>query len=224
LWEQGQYTRDLAVYLWRNPEDQDPNTVSLVFNAFNDAAADGPGSPFGVKSNPAVYVEYKGIRAATTYHVVAVFDGDATGTTGNLILYVNGVEVGRTPGVGQLYNHTGDVRIGQGNGLFHSLASGDILSFDGSIDEVAHYNTALSAARIAAHYQTGIASAAEPGTPVIRSVQAVDGNFVITWTGGGILQWAASPAGPFTDIPTANSPYTDPIYSNTSRFYRLIVR
>ncbi|MES2707624.1 MAG: LamG-like jellyroll fold domain-containing protein [Verrucomicrobiota bacterium] len=224
LWEQGQFTRDIAVYLWRNPEDQDPGKVSLVFHAFNDSATDGPGSPFGLSANPPVFVEYKGIQAAKTYHVTAVFDGDSTGTSGNLILYVNGVEAGRTPGAGQIYNHTGDVQIGQGNGLIHSLASGTLLSFDGTIDEVAHYNTALSAERVAAHYQTGSTPSASVGGPVIRNIKIQDSSFVITWTGGGILQWANVPGGPYFDIPSATSPYTDPIHTSASRFYRLIVR
>jgi hypothetical protein len=52
----------------------------------------------------------------------------------------------------------------------------------------------------------------------------VNGSFVITWSGGGTLQWANTPAGPWTDNPAATSPFADPINTAAPRFYRIIVR
>lgn len=226
LWEQGGDSRNLAVYLWRNPENPDSNQVSLVFHAFNKPAGDGPGSPFGVGGpGGPVYVEVPGIRAGQVYHVVAVFDGDNAGTNGSLILYVNGVEAGRAFGVGQLYNHTGDVRIGGGNGVIHTGENGELLTFDGVIDEVALYNTALPADRVAVHWAAGSGQAGPvDGAPVIHGVSVQNGVVTVVWSGGGILQKADTPAGPFTDIPSAVSPYTEAVNPSGRGFFRVVVK
>ncbi len=161
--EQGAATRNIAAYLWRDPANANPDQAALVFHAFNNAT-DGPGSPFGLTTLPAVFVQYT-IEVGQTYHVVAVFDGDPTGLTGNLILYVNGAEVGRVGGVGQIYAHTGDVQIGRGNGVIHTGDNGNLGFFDGVLDDLSTYNTALTAARVTAHYQAGIGSSGGNATP-----------------------------------------------------------
>lgn len=65
-------------------------------------------------------------------------------------LYLDGKEVatGGLAGGGILYNATHIVRIGSYNGLANFLNS--------SVSRVAMYNTALSAAKIAAHFLTGV--------------------------------------------------------------------
>ncbi|HTD67186.1 MAG TPA: LamG-like jellyroll fold domain-containing protein, partial [Candidatus Limnocylindria bacterium] len=163
LWEEGAATRNIAVYLWRDPANSDPSQAQLVLNAVNNAS-DGAGAPYGPPGNPAVFA-LAPVQAGVLYHVVAVFDGDSAGTNGNLILFLNGVEVARGGGVGQIYNHTGDIRIGHGNGLIHTGQNGAFGYFDGVLDELTAYNRALSAVRVAAHYAAGAvngeASAAE---------------------------------------------------------------
>lgn len=198
LWEQGAATRNLGVYLWRNPESADENTVSLVFHAFNNSS-DGPGSPFGLTGAPAAYVEYPGIEAEKTYHVAAVFNGDATGTAGELILYVNGREAGRVGGIGQLYAHTGDVQIGQGNGVIHTGENGTWGSFDGVIDEVTHYTAALPADRVQAHYFIGsgadgvgavsIGAASSLGPKTVPENQPVSFSVAAEGAGPFAYQW-----------------------------------
>lgn len=80
-----------------------------------------------------------GMSAGVAYHLTLTYDGTTA------IFYVQGVSrVTNTPTLNITY---GNASIGQdvGTGLFLS----------GVIDEVAIYNSALSAARVLAHYQAG---------------------------------------------------------------------
>lgn len=76
-----------------------------------------------------------------TYHVVGVFDGT------NAILYVNGVENTRKA--------TSSRSVPDGVPSVASLSTDTSFCFDGTIDEVGWYTTALSPARVLAHYQAG---------------------------------------------------------------------
>ena len=108
--------------------------------------------------NPPVYITYP-VTTNVTYHVVAVLDGDTTGTDGELRLYVNGALAGRTTnGVGQIYDHNGAVHIAGGNGRSHLNVSGVWGYFNGTEQDVAIYNSVLSSNDILAHYQAGIGS------------------------------------------------------------------
>lgn len=96
------------------------------------------------------------IQPGQAYYVVGTYDG----TTQRL--YVDGVEVANAPLTGQI--SVGSVEL--------SIASWNEGSepFDGTIDEVAVYPSALSAARVDAHYQAGIG-----GTPPDMTVNAPSG-------------------------------------------------
>ncbi len=205
LYEQGAGTRGLSIYLWRNPANANPNEADLVFTAWNNTANDGPGSPFGVPGTP-VFVSVP-VTAGQTYHVTAVFDGGTNLATGQLILYLNGLEVSRASGAGRLYIHTADVQIGRGNTLLHTSANTTAVNlpyFDGYIDEVALYNTALAPDRAEAHFRVAGTVAA---TPRISSFHLEGGAPVIRWDGAARLQVADDPTGPFQDVPGATSPY-----------------
>jgi hypothetical protein len=65
-----------------------------------------------------------------------------------LTLYVNGTKVATATASGALNTSTGVLAIGR-------TGSTSVDYFKGSVDEVAVYATALSAARIAAHYRAG---------------------------------------------------------------------
>ncbi|NND01942.1 MAG: LamG domain-containing protein, partial [Acidimicrobiia bacterium] len=96
------------------------------------------------------------VSAAATHHVVAVLD------TGSFELFLDGVSVAVDGGAGMLFNHTGDTGIAAMNDAarFHDgKLSGNGLYFDGTIDEVAIYNTPLSTATISAHHTAGLLAA-----------------------------------------------------------------
>lgn len=78
----------------------------------------------------------------TTHHMVGTYDG----TT--IRLYVDGVEVANQAQTGALY--TGDIPFSAG------ARSNGVWPFSGTIDEVAYYTTALSSARVGAHYDAGV--------------------------------------------------------------------
>jgi hypothetical protein len=90
------------------------------------------------------------MAASTWYHIVLTWDG----TT--LRLYVNGTQVGTdTPGGTLTTSNATDIVL-----LNAEDTGGTTLSYAGvdiSADEVAFYGTALTAARILAHYNAGIA-------------------------------------------------------------------
>ncbi|MCW5559809.1 MAG: LamG domain-containing protein, partial [Verrucomicrobiae bacterium] len=172
LWEEGGGQRSVAVYLWRNPAKLSPGEAELTFHAYNDTP-DGPGAPFGLRQHDPVFVTYT-IQTNVTYHVTAVMDGRTDSLDGELRLYVNSELVARsTNGVGQIYNHNGDVQIARGNARSHLDISAAFGSLDGTLDEVSTYNVALSEDRIRAHYLAGTGASLNPEAPEI-GVEAVD--------------------------------------------------
>ena len=92
------------------------------------------------------------IQVGHAYYVVGTFDGAMQR------LYIDGVEVANAVRPTEAISTNGDeLRIGSWNGSEEF--------FDGTIDEVAVYTAALSAARIDAHYQAAIGGA-PPNTTV----------------------------------------------------------
>ena len=81
------------------------------------------------------------IEAGRVEHVVGVYDGSA------LRLFVDGVRVAAARRVGAMAVSDRPFEIGS--------AGGSSRAFRGGIDEVAVYGRALSAARVASHYQAG---------------------------------------------------------------------
>ncbi|RYD35790.1 MAG: LamG domain-containing protein [Verrucomicrobiaceae bacterium] len=88
--------------------------------------------------------------------------------------------------------------------------------FVGTIDEPAVYSTALTAARITAHYQAGLAVAADKSISIVRNA---DGSLSIVYT--GVLESSTELNSGFTPVAGAASPYVLPAASLTGRrFYR----
>ncbi len=81
------------------------------------------------------------IAAGSTYHVVGTYDGSTQR------IYLNGVQVASTSLSGAISTSTDPLSIGSWDGTMEY--------FNGVIDEAAVYRTALSASRVAAHYDAG---------------------------------------------------------------------
>ncbi len=154
IFEAGGVNRGYGIYLYGSQDVANPSEALLAFNAFNNLT-DGPGSPWGTKSgdgSSSVYVSTP-VQTGQVYHVVAVLDGDKTGTAGELRLYLNGTLAGTAKGAGQLYNHSSNIQIGNGTILLHDGVNPSNKSpFDGVIDELAIYNTALTTERVTVLY------------------------------------------------------------------------
>ena len=90
------------------------------------------------------------------------------------------------------------------------------LQFVGTIDEVAIYNKALSAAQVLAHYQAGTNQYV-----ALALTNALSGQFQLNWIWpAGTLQSATNVAGPYTNVTGAASPFAV-TPDATNRFYRL---
>jgi hypothetical protein len=236
LWIEGAASRYLAVYLYgTDSTTTTPGQAQLVFNAANLIKDDGGiGSPWGItNTGPLVNAVYVSAPVTTNvvYHVVAVLQGNASPALGQLLLYTNGVLAGSDHGAGYLYTHTGDApRVGgagAGAARADAVAFTNIDYFNGTIDELTIYNTALSPARVAAHYQIGetpplvvVPLAAAP-TAAFSAYSVTGGNFTLTWTGTGQLERATNVAGPYNPVSGAASPYSERA-TNQQVFFRLV--
>jgi hypothetical protein len=135
-------------------------------------------------------------------HLAGTYDGS------HWTLYRNGTQVASAA------DSLGAVPVPYGEWAVGSGGEGWAQNFTGGIDEVAIYNTALSAARIQAHYAAAT-TAANPSLAISLS----GGKVSLTWT-GGVLQQSNVVTGPYTDVPGAASPYPVTISSKAS-FYKL---
>lgn len=116
------------------------------------------------------------LQAGVWYHIAGTYSV----ASGNAIVYVNGVAETTIGGkTGSITSIVRDVYIGR-------LAGGSEL-YTGSIDEVALYGTALSAARVLAHAQEG-------SNPTGASVSGLT---AYPYSGGGVVSWAPQ-GGPVT--------------------------
>jgi hypothetical protein len=123
-------------------------------------------------------------------------------------LYRNGALVGTQASA------TGALPVDLGDWAVGATGEGWADNFQGTVDEVAIYNTALSASRISAHYL-----AAKGAAPVFTIVQAPNNSVTITWPAGTTLQQSATVTGTYTNVPGSPvSPLTVP--ANGVLFYR----
>lgn len=124
--------------------------------------------------------------------------------------YVNGTLAGTVTSALSL-NAARPLRIGGG------ATEGDgNYFFNGNVDEVAYYDTVLTADRVAAHYAAGLG--AEPtDPPVLTIVPSTGNNVTVTWSRGvletslNLTTWAPQPA--------ATSPLTEAVSGR--KYYRV---
>jgi hypothetical protein len=161
LYEQGGGARGISIYV---------DAGALHYGAWN-LNNDGPGTPWGpvFGSTP--------IATDATYHFVLVLDGPA----GTLEGFLNGTSLGALTGAGDLHAHGKQAGIGAiyQAARFHdgstNVTSGSY--FTGTIDEVAHYNLALSPDAIATHTLVGTGGGGG-SAPLVAIVTPEEGDVV----------------------------------------------
>jgi hypothetical protein len=113
------------------------------------------------------------IAVGQAYHVLGTYDG----TTQRL--YVNGTEVASAPLTGAITTNTNALDIGS-----WSEGTEDL---NGTIDDVAVYTSALSAARVNAHYEAGTSTgktiSAQLSLPKARLVSSISPSGISTSSG-----------------------------------------
>ncbi|MFL5902187.1 MAG: LamG domain-containing protein, partial [Solirubrobacterales bacterium] len=145
-----------------------PESYSLQFN--------GPKIEFTIIQSGArrrLQAPAGAIAVGQAYHVLGTYDG----TTQRL--YVNGAEVVSTPLTGGIAANSNALNIASWNGGSEP--------FNGTIDDLAVYTNALSAARVKAHYEAGTStsktiaalSSALPSSRLVRSVSTSSGSYSI---------------------------------------------
>jgi hypothetical protein len=139
-------------------------------------------------------------------HLVGVFDGFTKK------FYLNGQEVASADNVFVGPNDEHPLRIGGG-----ATESTGSFFFEGQVDNVAIYDSALSAERIQAHYVTG----ATPADRVLLEFTYADGVLVLTWEGSAVLQSSSNPGSGFTDVTDAVSPVSVQVTEGTQMYYKL---
>ena len=184
------------------PPDGAITSSSQVYLRIEGGANYVIGSTDGTTTNSASFPMPAGDMGSTSWiHLAGAYDG------ANWKLYRNGIQVASAVApVGARPVNNADWAIG-------STGNGWADNFAGVADEVAIYNYALSANRIAVHYSMGVLGS-NPLT-IIRS----GGNVIISWP-AGTLQEATTVTGPYADSPGSGSPRTTPA-SGGAKFYRV---
>jgi hypothetical protein len=173
-----------------------------------------PNNTFAFVPQPAnAFVSVGPIAANNWYYLVVTDDGT------NFNVYLNGVlATAPYPATGYVANGAGvnqdgtaGITPGLGNTVLGQRTDGAFNTFEGTVDDTAIYNYALSPSQIYSHYIVATKiSIATSGT-----------NVVLTWPTGQ-LQSAPTVAGPYTSVNGATSPYTNSI-TGTKLFYRVYV-
>ncbi|MCC7373396.1 MAG: Ig-like domain-containing protein [Verrucomicrobiales bacterium] len=224
IFEEGANSRGFTFYLYGTQDVATPTEANLVFHGWNNVAADGAGSPWGAAQDSALSAVFitTPIKAGETYHVVGVFDGNAEDTSGELRLFVNGKLVGTAGGVGQIYNHSGDIAFGQSASyLLHDgryITSGGAY-FDGVLDEFAVLGKALDSARITQLFD--ISRLVPTVVSAFKTATVADGKFVVTWEGTAVLERAAEATGPFQTVGGTPGRYEEPLTTAGHAIFRL---
>ncbi len=144
------------------------------------------------------------------HHIATIADGSSIKN------YYDGVLVGTGGSATSSYGSSVyNVHIG-GGGVYD--ATGNF--FTGQFDEVAIFDKAIPAARVAAHFKAGKEGGEAPSTPpVFKAITVAGGNATISWTGDGILEESATVNGGWTTSASQANPQTVP--ATGAKFYRL---
>jgi len=133
-------------------------------------------------------------------HLVGTYDGTAWN------LYRNGLLAGRAVSPTGALTVDGDWAIG-------ARGTGTERFFQGSVDEVAIYDYALTPSQVARHFLTAA------GQPAALSITRNEGQAVLHWNAGQ-LEEATDLAGPWQPLPAAIPPYQTE-RSGAQKFFRI---
>lgn len=215
-----------SVETWVEPYSVDGNTNGndyrvILSSEFNNRADpyngwylyQTPNDTFAFAPQPVnVWVVAGTVTPNTWYHLVITDDGT------NFRFYINGVlavapdsTAGFIPnGAGIGVTQDAEITSGLGNTVLGERTDAAFNSFDGTMDDTAIYNYALTPQQVYSHYIVATKIAiAQSGKKV-----------VLSWP-TGVLQQSTNVSGPYTDISAALSPYTNSI--NGTWFYRVRV-
>ncbi len=147
------------------------------------------------------------------HHVATIADGRSIKN------YYDGVLVGTGGSTTANYgSSTYNVHIG-GGGVYDETGN----FFTGQFDEVAIFDKAIPAERVAAHFKAGKegGEAPEPvGEVAFTQVSLAAGQVTIAWEGTGTLEEAAAITGPWTTAASQTNPQTIPA-TGAGKFYRV---
>jgi hypothetical protein len=195
--------------VWPNPYNgwyiyQGPgNTFILAPQPGNDWLVAGPDDP---PNNNLIVV-------GKWYHLVVSDD------LINFNVYINGELRTSYPAAGLDFIPNGDginadgtagITSGYGNTVLGERTDGAYGTFEGTMDDTAFYNYALSPQQVFEHYVDA----------TLITITASGTNVILTWP-VGVLQKAASAAGPFADVAGATSPTTNAV--GKASFWRVRV-
>ena len=173
-----------------------------------------PNNTFAFVPQPAnAFVVAGSIVANNWYHIVVTDDGV------NFRFYINGV-LATAPyttsgfianGAGINGDGSAGIGAGLGNTVLGQRTDKAFNSFDGTIDDTAVYNYALTPQQVYLHFIN---------STKLTIVQSGN-NVVLSWP-VGTLQSAATVGGTYTDVSAATSPYTNSIIG-AGKYYRVHV-
>lgn len=143
-------TSQVSIEAWVNPDSLAGTRWIVNKGTFYYLYISNGITYFGIHQGGDVFVTTTAVTTGAWQHLVGTYDGSS------LVLYRNGVIVAQAPVTGAISSTPTAVFIGAAS------AAGSF--FDGGIDEVAIYGTALSAAQALAHYQRG--NSTRPATTV----------------------------------------------------------
>lgn len=138
------------------------------------------------------------VVANNWHYVVLQYDGSL------FSVYVNGRLAAAQPYDAFVPNRNGAINLGW-------RSDNDWKPFAGTIDDTAFYNKALTPEQIQAHYLA----------TVRLSIARSGGNVILSWP-FGTLQSAPAAIGTYTNVPSATSPFTNPV--SEMKFYRVQVQ
>jgi hypothetical protein len=189
-------------YIYQQPND----TFAFVPQPGNGFLVAGPDDP----------AHGNLIVASNWYHLVVTDD------TTNFYVYINGELRTSFAVSGDQYiadgvgiNPDGSAGLGGadgGNFVIGQRTDGAWNTFEGTVDDTAVYNYALTPQQVALHYADAAA----------LTIAKSGGNAALTWP-TGILQQSTNLAGAFTDVVGATSPYTNSLSGPGAIFYRVRV-